>query len=179
MLFSYATTSAAHLVLNMSQNNSCLRLTGIITKTRLYDFDSLKPHFYIAKLRFTGVFVMDMLPTSRISVLISIFVTFKTTYEIRLHMRSGQIWSCKFLEFKSLRSFTVKLDWVPNPPTPSSFCLPFQISSSAVAVLLCCYIAYCNSALVSCWCLFLTSLRKHAYSNILPPKFYHKKTERF
>ena len=27
----------------------------IITKTRLYNFDPLKPHFYIVKLGFTGV----------------------------------------------------------------------------------------------------------------------------
>ena len=28
---------------------------GPITKTRLYNFDPLKPHFYIVKLEFTGV----------------------------------------------------------------------------------------------------------------------------
>ena len=30
-------------------------LQTIITKTRLYNFDPLKPHFYIVKLAFTGV----------------------------------------------------------------------------------------------------------------------------
>ena len=30
-------------------------LTRAITKTRLYDFDPLKPHFYLVKLGFTGV----------------------------------------------------------------------------------------------------------------------------
>ena len=29
-----------------------------ITKTRLYDFDPLKPHFYIVKLGFTGVYII-------------------------------------------------------------------------------------------------------------------------
>ena len=29
----------------------------IITKTRLYNFDPLKPHFYIVKLGFTGVYL--------------------------------------------------------------------------------------------------------------------------
>ena len=29
-----------------------------ITKTRLYDFDPLKPHFYIVKLGFTGVYIV-------------------------------------------------------------------------------------------------------------------------
>ena len=28
-----------------------------ITRTRLYNFDSLKPHFYIVKLGFTGVYI--------------------------------------------------------------------------------------------------------------------------
>ena len=30
----------------------------IITKTYLYNFDPLKPHFYIVKLRFTGVYII-------------------------------------------------------------------------------------------------------------------------
>ena len=34
-------------------NNPCL-----ITKTRLYNFDPLKPHFYIVKLGFTGVYIV-------------------------------------------------------------------------------------------------------------------------
>ena len=29
-----------------------------ITKTCLYNFDSLKPHFYIVKLGFTGVYII-------------------------------------------------------------------------------------------------------------------------
>ena len=29
----------------------------IITKTRLYNFDPLKPHFYVVKLEFTGVYI--------------------------------------------------------------------------------------------------------------------------
>ena len=29
-----------------------------ITKTRLYNFDPLKPHFYIVKLGFTGVYIV-------------------------------------------------------------------------------------------------------------------------
>ena len=30
----------------------------IITKTCLYNFDPLKPHFYIVKLAFTGVYII-------------------------------------------------------------------------------------------------------------------------
>ena len=32
-----------------------------ITKTRLYNFDPLKPHFYIVKLGFTGVYIIFLL----------------------------------------------------------------------------------------------------------------------
>ena len=32
-----------------------------ITKTRLYDFDPLKPHFYIVKLGFTGVYIIFLI----------------------------------------------------------------------------------------------------------------------
>ena len=30
----------------------------LITKTCLYNFDPLKPHFYIVKLGFTGVYII-------------------------------------------------------------------------------------------------------------------------
>ena len=32
-----------------------------ITKTRLYNFDPLKPHFYIVKLRFIGVYIIFLI----------------------------------------------------------------------------------------------------------------------
>ena len=32
-----------------------------ITKTRLYNFDPLKPHFYIVKLGFAGVYVIFLI----------------------------------------------------------------------------------------------------------------------
>ena len=35
--------------------------TDIITKTRLYNFDPLKPHFYIVKLGFTGVYIIFLI----------------------------------------------------------------------------------------------------------------------
>ena len=33
-------------------------LSEIITKTCLYNFDPLEPHFYIVKLGFTGVYII-------------------------------------------------------------------------------------------------------------------------
>ena len=36
------------------------RVMAFITKTRLYSFDPLKPHFYIAKLVFIGVYIISV-----------------------------------------------------------------------------------------------------------------------
>ena len=36
-------------------------ISEIITKTRLYNFDPLKPHFYIVKLGFTGVYIIFLI----------------------------------------------------------------------------------------------------------------------
>ena len=47
-------------------SNSCLLAytpynNNIITRTYLYNFDPLKPHFYIVKLGFTGVFIIFLI----------------------------------------------------------------------------------------------------------------------
>ena len=39
-----------------------VRKSESITKTRLYNFDPLKPHFYIVKLGFTGVHIIFLIP---------------------------------------------------------------------------------------------------------------------
>ena len=43
-------------------NDFALCLKYIITKTRLYNFDPLKPHFYIVKLGFSGVYIIFLIP---------------------------------------------------------------------------------------------------------------------
>ena len=40
--------------------------TDYITETCLYDFDPLKPHFYIVKLGFTGVYIIFLIPAQNI-----------------------------------------------------------------------------------------------------------------
>ena len=37
----------------------------IITKTRLYSFDPLKPHFYTGKLGFTGVYIIFLISAKK------------------------------------------------------------------------------------------------------------------
>ena len=45
---------------------SLLSLSLSITKTRLYNFDPLKPHFYIVKLGFTGVYIIFLISAQNI-----------------------------------------------------------------------------------------------------------------
>ena len=57
-IYSYVTTRFViklHIVLNITKRDDCL-IT--ITKTYLYNFDPLKPHFYIVKLGFAGVYII-------------------------------------------------------------------------------------------------------------------------
>ena len=42
------------------------RETFCITKTCLYNFDPLKPHFYIVKLEFTGVYIIFLISAQNI-----------------------------------------------------------------------------------------------------------------
>ena len=42
------------------------RTLKIITKTRLYNFDPLEPHFYIVKLGFTGVCIIFLISAQNI-----------------------------------------------------------------------------------------------------------------
>ena len=47
-------------IFSLPQSVKC-RLRKSITKTRLYNFDPLKPHFYIVKLGFTGVYIIFLI----------------------------------------------------------------------------------------------------------------------
>ena len=51
------------------KNSKCRQLkfnSASITKTRLYHFDPLKPHFYIVILGFTGVYIMFLISAKNI-----------------------------------------------------------------------------------------------------------------
>ena len=38
---------------------------ALITKTRLYNFDPVKPHFYIVKLEFTGIYIIILISAQK------------------------------------------------------------------------------------------------------------------
>ena len=43
-----------------------MQFLHIITKTRLYNFEPFKPHFYIVKLGFTGVYIIFLISAQKI-----------------------------------------------------------------------------------------------------------------
>ena len=67
--------------------NKLIFLSDDITKTRLYNFDPLKPHFYIVKLGFTGVYII-----------VSYFCS-KTIYVLSRNMKNIQIFIWKLSVF--------------------------------------------------------------------------------
>ena len=48
------------------------RKKNTIMKTRLYNFDPLKPHFYIVKLGFTGVYIIFLISAKNIDCVYSL-----------------------------------------------------------------------------------------------------------
>ena len=49
-----------------NMNPIIVHFWDIITKTCLYNFDPLKPHFYIVKLGFTGVYISFLISAQNI-----------------------------------------------------------------------------------------------------------------
>ena len=45
--------------------NTMIIIFKIITKTYLYNFDPLKPHFYTVKLGFTGVYIIFLISAQK------------------------------------------------------------------------------------------------------------------
>ena len=46
--------------------NESTTMPGSVTKTCLYNFDPIKPHFYIVKLGFTGVYIIFLISAKKI-----------------------------------------------------------------------------------------------------------------
>ena len=55
-----------HLVGHYYGNEAGALVVETITKTHLYSFDPLKPHFYIVKLGFTGVYIIFLISAQNI-----------------------------------------------------------------------------------------------------------------
>ena len=68
-----------HFIPATSTDTSANRAAPYITKTRLYNFDPLKPHFYIVKLGFTGVYI----------ILLILLKNIDCGYSLEPHQRGG------------------------------------------------------------------------------------------
>ena len=68
-----------------------------ITKTYLYNFDPLKPHFYIEKLGFTGVYIIFLISAQKHRLWYSLIYVFKQKYEKIAEILSENF---QFLEVK-------------------------------------------------------------------------------
>ena len=85
----------------------CCCFVTFITKTCLYDFDPLKPHFYIVKLGFTGVYIIFLISAhkDRLWVLVrtaSIYVLNRKLKNIRVCL------SEKFQSVQEVHAFVVR-----------------------------------------------------------------------
>ena len=79
-----------------------LYVLHVITKTYLYNFDPLKPHFYIVKLGFTGVYIIFVISAQkhRLWVLVR---TASTIYVLSRNMKNIRFFylkNCYFLVVK-------------------------------------------------------------------------------
>ena len=71
----------------------------IITKTYLYNFDPLKPHFYIVKLGFTGVYIIFLISAQNIDCGYSLEPQWGSSNEYPQSIFWAEIW--KISEFLS------------------------------------------------------------------------------
>ena len=69
----------------------------IITKTCLYNFDPLKPHFYIVKLGFTGVYIIVLISAQKHRLWILVRVP--TIYVLSRNMKNIRIFYLKIFSF--------------------------------------------------------------------------------
>ena len=84
-----------------------------ITKTRLYNFDPLKPHFYVVKLGFTGVYIIFLISAQKHRLWVVVrthSLCFEQKYEIYKSFltENFQILEVKFSIYLNRRVFVMK-----------------------------------------------------------------------
>ena len=83
-----------------------------IMKTRLYNFDPLKPHFYTIKLGFTGVYIIFLFLPKNIDCGYSLepprYVLSRNTKNIRILSENFQFLGVKFSMYLDRRVFVMR-----------------------------------------------------------------------
>ena len=82
-----------------------LRMWFLITKTCLYNFDPLKPHFCIVKLGFTGVYIIFLISTKNHRLWILVRTQIMFWAEIWKKIRIFFIWKFSFFDGKIFSIF--------------------------------------------------------------------------
>ena len=83
-------------LLNFSSSNFCI----VITKTCLYNVDPLKPHFYIVKLGFTGVYIILLISAQKHRLWVP------TIYVLSRNMKNIRIFYLKIFSFLEVKFST-------------------------------------------------------------------------
>ena len=101
-----------HCLWEMSWNdwNTLDRMSGLIvyllehiTKTCLYNFDPLKPHFCIVKLGFTGVYIIFLISAQKHRLWVLVRTAFErvpTIYVLSRNMKNIEIFYLKIFIFR-------------------------------------------------------------------------------
>ena len=114
-----------------------------ISKTRLYCFDPLKPHFHTVKLGFTGVYIIFLISAQKHRLLVLVR-TASVSENIRIfYLKIFLFWVVKFSIYLNRRIFAI------------SFIFLVTVEPIFVSWKIECCLRKCKA------------LRKHAYSNIL------------
>ena len=83
--------------------------TTIITKTYLYNFDPLKPHFYIVKLGFTGVYIIVLISAQKHRLWILVRTARQgSSNEYPQSMFWAEIWKISEVLSENFQSLVVK-----------------------------------------------------------------------
>ena len=89
-----------------------LQTVAYITKTRLYNFDPLQPHFYIVKLGFTGVYIIFLISAQNIDCGYSLeppprkVLTSTTIYVLSRNMKNIRVFHLKIFQFLEVKFST-------------------------------------------------------------------------
>ena len=85
----------------------------LITKTRLYSFDPLKPHFYIVKLGFIGVYIIFLISAKKhgLWVLVRTEAVLTSTHNLRFEQKyeKCQSFLCEYFQFLEVK-FSIYLN---------------------------------------------------------------------
>ena len=83
-----------------------------ITKTRLYNFYPLKPHFYIVKLGFTGVYIIFLISAQKHRLWVFVRTASQSNPQSMFGAEQWKIFEFFLWKFSIFRWFTFQYIWI-------------------------------------------------------------------